>query len=148
MLGLIGLIIANQSSYSGKSPCRRDICVAPLLFSLAPQWPQFFHSRIAAVTPASHPLTRLNHISRSWQFIVRLKFFSKWELSIGLSFKSNVLYKSIASKTFSPLWITFQQILSKWCFLNGVAQTFPTHKSMGVGRWAGIWKFQQKMLFS
>jgi len=32
------------------------------------------------------------------QFIVRLKLFSKRELSIGLDFKSNVLYKSIASK--------------------------------------------------
>jgi len=32
------------------------------------------------------------------QFFVRLKLFSKWELSIGLDFKCNVLYKSIASK--------------------------------------------------
>jgi len=32
------------------------------------------------------------------QFIVRFKLFSKWELSIGVDFKSNVLYKSIASK--------------------------------------------------
>ena len=32
------------------------------------------------------------------QFIVRLKLFSKRELSIGLNFKSNVLCKSIASK--------------------------------------------------
>jgi len=28
------------------------------------------------------------------QFIVRLKLFSKWELSIGLDFKSNAIYKS------------------------------------------------------
>jgi len=32
------------------------------------------------------------------QFIVRLKFISKWELFLGLDLKSNVLYKSIASK--------------------------------------------------
>jgi len=32
------------------------------------------------------------------QLIVRLKLFLKWELSTGLDFKSNVLYKSIASK--------------------------------------------------
>jgi len=35
------------------------------------------------------------------QFIVRLKLLSKWELSVGLNFKSNVLYKSIASKNLS-----------------------------------------------
>jgi len=33
-------------------------------------------------------------------------------------------------------------------FFNGVARTFPTHKDMCVGRGAGFWKFQQKMLFS
>jgi len=27
---------------------------------------------------------------------------------------------------------------------NGVARTFPTHRVMGVGRGAGIWKVQQK----
>jgi len=31
---------------------------------------------------------------------------------------------------------------------NGVARTFPTHKHVGVGRRAGIWKVQQKTLFS
>jgi len=36
----------------------------------------------------------------------------------------------------------------KLVFFNGVARTFPTHKRMDVGRGAGIWKFQQKMLFS
>jgi len=33
------------------------------------------------------------------QFIVHLKVFSKGELPVGLDFKSNVLYKSIASKS-------------------------------------------------
>jgi len=33
-------------------------------------------------------------------------------------------------------------------FFNCLAQTFPTHKHMDVWRGAGIWKFQQKMLFS
>ena len=32
------------------------------------------------------------------QFFVRLKLLSKWELSMGLDFKSNVPCKSIASK--------------------------------------------------
>jgi len=32
------------------------------------------------------------------QFILPLNFISKWELFLGLDFKSNVLYKSIASK--------------------------------------------------
>ena len=39
--------------------------LAPLLFSLALQCPHFFHSRIATVTPVSHPLTSLIHISPS-----------------------------------------------------------------------------------
>jgi len=72
-------------------------------FFLGPAVPYFFHSTIATVTPGSHPLTRLIHISPSvGQFVVRLKLLSKWELSIGLNFNSNVRYKSIASKTFSP----------------------------------------------
>jgi len=33
-------------------------------------------------------------------------------------------------------------------FFNGVARNFPTYKHMGVGRGAGIRKFQQKMLSS
>jgi len=45
--------------------------LAPLLFSLAPQCPYFFHSRIATVTPVSHPLTRLIHISPSCWTIYR-----------------------------------------------------------------------------
>jgi len=53
----------------------------------------------AMITPVRHPLTRLFILARVVrQFIVCLKLFSKWELSIGLNFKSNVLYKSIASK--------------------------------------------------
>jgi len=48
MLGLIGLIIANQSSLQRKITMQGDIYVDPPLFSLAPQCrPQFFHSRIA-----------------------------------------------------------------------------------------------------
>jgi len=39
--------------------------LAPILFSLAPQFPYIFHSRIATLTPVSHPLTRLIHISPS-----------------------------------------------------------------------------------
>jgi len=51
----------------------------------------------AMITPVSPPLTALIHISRVvGQFIVRLKLISKWELSIGLNFNFNVLYKSIA----------------------------------------------------
>jgi len=51
------------------------------------------------ITPVRPLLTRLIHISQViGQFIVRLKFFSKWKLSIRLDLKSNVLYKSIASK--------------------------------------------------
>ena len=41
--------------------------LAHLLFSLAPQCPHCFHSRIATVTPESHLLARLIHTnSRCW----------------------------------------------------------------------------------
>ena len=37
----------------------------------------------------------------------------------------------------------FQKNTFKLVFFDGVARTFPTHKDMGVGRGAGIWKLQQ-----
>jgi len=49
------------------------------------------------VTPVGPLLTRLLVARATGQLIVRLKLFSKWELSIGLDFKPNVLCKSIAS---------------------------------------------------
>jgi len=67
MMGLIGLIMENQSYYNGKSPCRRNIYVGPPAFFLGAAVTHLFHSRIATVTPVSHPLTRLIHISlRCW----------------------------------------------------------------------------------
>jgi len=61
-------------------------------------WLPLQPSKIAsALTPQTCGV--LGSLARvAGQFIVRLKLFSKWELSIGLDFKSNVLYKSIASK--------------------------------------------------
>jgi len=51
------------------------------------------------ITPVRPLLTRLIHISRViGQFIVRLKLFLIWKLSIRLALKSNVLFKSIAKK--------------------------------------------------
>jgi len=53
----------------------------------------------AMIMPVRPLLTRLIHISGViGPFIVRFKLFSKWELSIRLDLKSNVVYKSIASK--------------------------------------------------
>ena len=71
MLGLVGLIIANQSSLQRKITMQERHLRWPLLFSLAPQCPHFFHSRIATVTPVGHPLTRLIHISPSCWTIYR-----------------------------------------------------------------------------
>jgi len=51
------------------------------------------YTNTARSTEAEQRLARV-----AGQFIARLKLFSKWELFIGLDFKSNVLYKSIASK--------------------------------------------------
>jgi len=44
MLGLIGLIIANQSSLQRKITTQERRLCWPPLFSLAPQCPQFFYS--------------------------------------------------------------------------------------------------------
>jgi len=56
--------------------------------------------------------TRLIHISPSYWTIYRsFEIIFERELSIGLEFKSNVLSTSIASKTFSPIWIMFQKYL-------------------------------------
>jgi len=55
----------------------------------------------AMITPVS-PLSILGSfiLARvAGQFFIRLKLFSKWEVSMGLDFKSNVLCKSIASKS-------------------------------------------------
>ena len=51
-----------------------------------------------AITPVSPLLTRLIHISPSCWTIYRSFEITKWELSIGLDFKSNILYKSTPSK--------------------------------------------------
>jgi len=66
----------------------------------------------AMITPASPLLTTLVHISPSyWKFFVRLKLFSKWELSTGLDFISSVLYPGVGK-------------LVKWhCFLQKTKNT-------------------------
>ena len=81
--------------------------LASLLFSLAPQCTHFFHSRIATVTPVSHPLTRLIHISPScWaiyrSFEITLEIgTSHWiELQIQRSIQIHCF-----KKTFSSIWI-------------------------------------------
>ena len=57
----------------------------------------------AMITPVSPPLARLIHIRRScWTICRSFEIFSKWELSTGMNFKSNVLHKSIASKNIQP----------------------------------------------
>jgi len=53
----------------------------------------------AMLTPVSPLRTRLIHISPScWTIYRSFEIILKMELSTGLDFKSNVLYKSIASK--------------------------------------------------
>jgi len=67
MLGLIGLIIANQSLLQWKITMQeRHLCWPPYFFPWPRSVPYFFHSRIATVTPVSHPLTRPIHISPSY----------------------------------------------------------------------------------
>ena len=72
MLGLIGLIIANKSSLQWKITMQeRHLCCPPYFFPWPCSAPHFFHSRIATVTPVSHPLTRLIRISPSCWAIYR-----------------------------------------------------------------------------
>ena len=71
MLGLIGLVVANQSSLQWKITMQERHLCWPTYFFLAPQCPHFFHSRIVTVTPVSHPFTRLIHISPSCWTIYR-----------------------------------------------------------------------------
>jgi len=49
---------------------KRHLCWPPTFF-LGPAVPPLFHSRIATVTPVSHPLTRLIHIRPSCWTIYR-----------------------------------------------------------------------------
>jgi len=67
--------------------------------------PQFFHSRIATVTPASHPLTRLIHISPSYWTIYR-SFEITLEMGtvhwIELQMQCSIQIYCF-KKTFSPL---------------------------------------------
>jgi len=56
----------------------------------------------AMIMPVSPPLTRLIHVRTSyWTIFHPFEIILKLELSIKLNFKSNVLYKSIASKRHS-----------------------------------------------
>jgi len=98
MLGLIGL--ANQSSLQWKITMKeRHLCWPPYFFHGPAVPPTFFilesplKRQLVIHLPGSFILARI-----VGQFIVCLKLLSKWELSIGLNFKFNVLYKSIASK--------------------------------------------------
>ena len=54
------------------------------------------------ITPVNPPRLRLIHISPNYQIVCRsFEIILEWVLSIGLEFKSNVLYKPIASKKHS-----------------------------------------------
>ena len=66
--------------------------LAPLRFSLALQCSPFFHSRIATVTPVSHPLTRFIHIIpscwtlyRSFEITLEMGTIHSFDLQIQCS---------------------------------------------------------------
>jgi len=62
MLGLIGLIVVNQSSLQWKITMQEGhLCWPPYFFPRPRSASTFFHSRIATVTPVSHSLTRPIH---------------------------------------------------------------------------------------
>jgi len=113
--------------------------LSPLLFSLAPQRLHFFHSRIPTVTPVSHPPTRLIHTSLScWTIYRSFEIILEMGTVHWIELQSQCFIQIHCFKIFSPICITFQKILLKWWFFNGVARTFPTHKHVGVGIGTGI----------
>jgi len=59
--------------------------------------------RLRLYSPAAYQVGSFIIARVAGQFIVHLKFISKWELSIELDFKSNLRHKSIASNTFRPI---------------------------------------------
>ena len=72
MLGLIGLIIANQSSLQWKITMHeRHLCWLHYFFPWPRSASHFFHSRITTVAPVSDPLTRLIRICPSCWTIYR-----------------------------------------------------------------------------
>ena len=127
-----------RGGFSPLSPpwIRLCIYVAPPTFSLAPQCPNFFHFRIATVTPVSHPLTRLIHISpscwtiyRSFEITLEMGTVHWIELQIQCSIQIDCF-----KKTFSPIWIMFQKILS--CINKHSCLVLPTQKRKHNWTWS------------
>ena len=110
MLGLIGLIIANQSSLQWKITMQeRHLCWLPYFVPWPRSVSHFCHSRIATVTPVSHPPTRLIHICpscwiiyRSFEITLEMGTVHWIELQIQCSVQTHCF-----KKTFSPTWITW-----------------------------------------
>jgi len=109
---------------------------APLLSWNLIKAPAGVHSYTLAPVRHSSLLRSFTSARVAGRFIVRLKFFSKWELSTGLDFKSNVVYQGFS--TCGPLknfwratalyywnWICF----ARWTFnrKRGAAWWFATH---------------------
>jgi len=78
----------------------RHLCWLPYFFPWPSSAPHFFHSRIATVTPVSHPLTRLIHISpscwiiyRSFEIILEMGTVHRIELQIQFSIQIHCFKK-------------------------------------------------------
>jgi len=107
-MGWIGLIIANQSSLQWKITMQeRHLCWLPYFFPWPRSAPHFFYSRIATVTPVTHPLSRLIHINpscwiiyRSFEIALEMGTVHWIELQIQCSIQIHCF-----KKTFSPIWI-------------------------------------------
>ena len=65
------------------------------------------------ITPVNPPRLRLIHISLSYQTVCRsFEIILEWVLSIGLEFKSNVLFKTHCfKKTFNLILIKLKKYL-------------------------------------
>ena len=111
----MGLIIANQSSLQWKITMQEwHLCWPPYLFPWPLSAAHFCHSRIATVAPVSHPLTGLTHICPSCWTIYR-SFEITLEMGavhwIESQIQCSIQIHSF-KKTFMPIWIMFQKMLS------------------------------------
>ena len=92
----------------------RHLCWSTYFFPWPRSAPHFFHSRIATVTPVSHSLTRLLHVSlscwticRSFEITLEMRTVHLSELQI------QCFNKSIASKKHSVRYeICFKKYLA------------------------------------
>jgi len=81
---------------------RETLMLVPYFFPWPRSASHFFHSRIATVTPVSHPLTRLIHISPScWTIYRSFEIILEMGTVHGIELQIQCSIQTIASKKHS-----------------------------------------------